>query len=252
MRAGRSFTSMTPKPFMRNRSPFCRMPVTLATKPVSRLCACFFGRSFASASCSKTVFRVTVSATFFGAAVRVGLAADFLAADGGAEAFVVATAFPGFLATVLGAAAVFAWLAGLEAMESDSPFVCWMSRSNHAPCREASARSDGGLENEQFCLDVVSSHAIQSRAMVTPGNEGKPTRQRERRERSGVRRRGQGRRQLRFRPFQGADVLVAVCLMSRPGAACDNADQGLPATGPARVSPPSRRSCSSASGKLPA
>jgi hypothetical protein len=45
MRAGRSFTSIMPKPLMRTRSPFFGMLVTLATKSVSRLWASFFGRS---------------------------------------------------------------------------------------------------------------------------------------------------------------------------------------------------------------
>ena len=94
----------------------------LATKPVSRLWAYFFGRSCASASCSKTVFSVTVSAVFFGAV----LAAGFFAADCGVAAFAVVAGFFGLLADViLGAtAAVFALVAGLEAVGSNSPFVC--------------------------------------------------------------------------------------------------------------------------------
>jgi hypothetical protein len=37
----------------------------------------------------------------------------------------VITGFPGFLASALGAADGFALVAGLDAMGSDSPFVCW-------------------------------------------------------------------------------------------------------------------------------
>jgi hypothetical protein len=72
----------------------------------------------------------TAFGVVFGAAVRATAAAGF---------FVAASAgFAGFLAATLGAAIVFALVAGLDAMSSDSPFVCWISRPNHASRREAS------------------------------------------------------------------------------------------------------------------
>ena len=100
-RAGRSFTSRMPRPFIRMRSPFFRCLVTDSTIAASRALACFLGMLCPSAIASNTVFSVIVAAAAFfcGAAregVFVGLAAAFadffLAAPAVAAAFFPLTA----------------------------------------------------------------------------------------------------------------------------------------------------------------
>src|ERR1700712_44449 len=88
MRASRVLTARIPSPLMRIRAPCFRCVVTAATKSASRMWACFFGRAYASPSCSNTAFSVTTGAA---AALALGAGAtDFDLAAAGAGCFAVA------------------------------------------------------------------------------------------------------------------------------------------------------------------
>src|ERR1700677_4456042 len=87
VRAARALSSRMPSPLMRIRSPRFRCVVIAVTNSASIPWACFFGRPWASPSCSNTVFNVTTGA---GAAFAWGA---------GALAFALAVTAAAFFAT---------------------------------------------------------------------------------------------------------------------------------------------------------